>query len=754
MNHPIFDQKLSPQTTLRVEALLENAIRIRVSKKIEKESTLVRYGIYKNNWAASENKFTAQNGVIQWRAENIQFDLQSDLSSLCVRDPSGKMILETSQPIKAPDEGGFHLSLKLKTDEKLYGLGDVNRECVQKRGTKATMWVTNVASYAPIPTLISSEGWGLVLGTTWKHFFDLGKTDTDLLKIWSRKGDLDLYFFTGKNYQELLQTATAITGRPTLLPLWAYGLTFVCNQQANARELVEDALHLRQAKIPCDVMGLEPGWMDEHYNYSIEKKWHPERFYIPPWVRKPGDPSAGNQNTFVGAINRLGFKLSLWLCQNYDLSFEEERRAGARIENGKVVQNSPHPDDFEQDQHFGHGPVMSDTLTKPEIPWFDHLKSFIDDGARAFKLDGALQVNEHPDRKWGNGMEDEEMHNLYPSIYNKQMALGFREYTGKRPLIYSAGGYAGIQQYGATWAGDTGGGSKPLVSMINHGLSGHTNTSCDMDIFSEAGIHFGFFQPWSQVSSWAYWRHPWLLGDKLLPVFQSYCQLRYALIPYIYSMAHIAHQCGLPILRGLPFQHPESPESDEKIHQYYFGEFFLTGAFLKNFWLPKGRWYDFWTGEIVEGGQTFEPQIPPQRGGPLYVKEGALIPRWPVMDYIGQKELTEIFLDLYPGKVNSSFTLYEDDGETFSYSEGKMATTHFEFSGSDQKLKLKVGVRQGTYEGMPEKRTVIISLPDPGFEMTWRLNSRSCESTKENGKILIPISEIQGRDQLLEAEWK
>ena len=110
------------------------------------------------------------------------------------------------------------------------------------------------------------------------------------------------------------------------------------------------------------------------------------------------------------------------------------------------------------------------------------MKKFVDDGASAFKLDGANQICFHPDRKWKNGMEDYEMHNLYPLLYNKQMSLGFREYTGRRSMIYSAGGYAGIQRYSATWAGDTGGGPGTLVSLLNHGLSGHSNVCTDMEV--------------------------------------------------------------------------------------------------------------------------------------------------------------------------------------------------------------------------------------------------------------------------------
>jgi len=169
------------------------------------------------------------------------------------------------------------------------------------------------------------------------------------------------------------------------------------------------------------------------------------------------------------------------------------------------------PDDFEKDEHLRtpaatkqQEPVPKTAAPRELEPWFEHLKKFVDQGVMAFKLDGSAQVLEHPTRHWGNGMTDEEMHNLYPVIYAKQMARGFENHARRRSMIYSAGGYAGVQQYVASWAGDTGGGPKPLASMLNLGFSGHSNHSCDMDVFSTEGIHFGFLQTWAQLNNWAY----------------------------------------------------------------------------------------------------------------------------------------------------------------------------------------------------------------------------------------------------------
>ena len=343
-------------------------------------------------------------------------------------------------------------------------------------------------------------------------------------------------------------------------------------------------------------------------------------------------------------------------------------------------------------------------------------------------MDGAKQVNEHPDRKWGNGMDDEEMHNLYPTLLNKQMHLGFREHTGLRPMIYSSGGYAGIQRYSATWAGDTGGGPKPLASMLNHGMSGHVNTSCDMDVFTPAGIHFGFLQAWSQVCSWAYWRHPWLLGEKLLPIFKYYARLRYRLMPYIYSTAHVAVRSGMPIMRAMPLVFPDDPRCDDVVNQYMLGDAFLTAAFAEDVYLPDGHWIDFWTGEEIEGPQDVAYTPPEGRGGPLYVRAGAIVPTWPDMDYVGQVPLDTLGLHVYPPAVDaaqSTFTLYEDDGETFAYLEGEVACTRISCERTESEIVVTIQPRQGSYQRMPAERSYEVHLHIPTPPAGVWVNDRS-----------------------------
>ena len=388
---------------------------------------------------------------------------------------------------------------------------------------------------------------------------------------------------------------------------------------------------------------------------------------------------------------------------------------------------------FEGDEQLGAPRKLMDSLTRPGENWFEHHKKFVDQGVELFKQDGSNQVLEHPDRKWANGMEDEEFHNLYPLVYSRQMHEGFRDHTGRRFTGFSASGYAGLQRYTGTWTGDTGGGAKPLAAMLNLGLSGHGLITCDMEVAQSEGIHFGFLQAWAQVNSWNYWRHPWLLGDELKPVFTFYARLRARLIPYLYSYAHQEHRTGLPILRAMPLEFPDDPEAVGLLTQYLLGHELLVSAFTEKVYLPAGEWVDYWTGERHAGPKWLEYAPPAGRGGGLFARAGALLPLTRhVADYVGQKPLEEMVLEVFPGAAGT-FALVEDDGTTYAYETGAVAETRFEQHPGADGLTVRIGARQGEYDGMPARRTyrVQVRLPVPPRQV--RLDGRPLPEGRPRG---------------------
>ena len=140
-----------------------------------------------------------------------------------------------------------------------------------------------------------------------------------------------------------------------------------------------------------------------------------------------------------------------------------------------------------------------------------------------------------------------------------------------------------------------------------------------------------------------------------------------------------------------------------------FGESFLVAAFTDKVYLPEGRWIDYWTGEIYEGKQEITYQIPEGFGGLLFVRNGAIIPNWQAMDFVGQKPLDNIYLHVYPNG-ESSFTLYEDDGITYKYLDGEFATTDIKVNITDCQTSMDIAPRKGSYDGMPEKRSFEVTI--------------------------------------------
>lgn len=679
----------------KVEKLGDDLWRVRVSRDgTWKESHLNRYGIL----------------------EKLPVVEAGDRMAFGVVDPSVKLT-----------DAGFEIRFPLAKDERIYGLGDSNRDCLERRGRSYDIWVANVTSYIPIPMVMTSKGWGMLLNTTERSTFDIGKTDPDVMIVSAAKGEVDFYVFRGRDYRSMLDTYTRLTGRPALLPAFAYGFAYVANQWVDMFNLTVEARRFRDFELPCDIIGLEPGWMEYFYDFTTKKSWNSSRFGFPFWIK----PKRHNI-TWIGALERMGFKLSLWLCMDYDLFVFEEECAEGKTDVvtaiGRQTNDPGENNDIFIDEHisgkFSDKPTeaaklarTSDIATslqrKPiyrpdgltgekqdgKEAWFKHLCKFVDRGARCFKLDGSKQVTGHDGRVWAGRYDDTEMHNAYPVVYDKQMSEGYETYTGKRSMVYSAGGYTGVQRYVATWAGDTGGGQKPLISVMNLGMSGHPNQSCDMSIFNSRNVHFGIFSPWSQQNNWDSFHEPWYQDDEGIAMLRDYLQLRYRLFPYLYGTAAVAARTGWPIMRPLAFVYPDDPEYANEVGTYMLGDSLLVASFSDVVKIPAGTWYEWRTGEKVTGPATLPVKVTAKWGGALYVKAGSIIPMWPKKMHLDRGWNDVIELHVWPG-ADGTAELYEDDGDTLAYRTGASSVTPLAYENG----KLIVGERRGKFDGMPATR--------------------------------------------------
>ncbi len=722
---------------LRIELLLDNLVRIRCGVEHEPAPTLTeRYGLVRAEWPGCELEVAQRDGQIHFRSKTVHGVVDEAEGTVTVTAPGrfGTRVLrplpvgppaETEVSLRrervpelfgsreagpvgivgdtgadriegaeAQDEAAQPGGLLLDLDpaERFYGLGTPSKEHIQLRGLAIRNWVRYQQAEGPVPFCLSTSGWGLFLNTTRDHIFDLGASDTGRLFAGGEIEALDCWLLIAPPddalpIPALLNLFTEITGRPTLLPAWGYGLTYVGHIFADQHDLLNDVLGFRQREIPMEILGLEPGWMEKFYDFSTAKRWNNQRFYVEDWMRQ----QRAQAWTFLGALRRYAVNVSLWLCCQHDLTAEAERRAGAELEG-------------------------------PE-PWFDHLKAFVDDGVRAFKLDPARYVDTlFAGRVYANGRTDVEMHNLMQSLLVKQMYEGFSEHTGLRPMHHYCGAYTGVQRWTATTAGDSGGGATALTWMLSQGLTAHMNTSCDMDVLDPAGIHFGFLMPWSQVNSWCSVSQPWWLGPELEPLFAFYANLRARLMPYLYSELHAGHRSGMPLLRAMPLAWPDDLRLSDCTTQYLLGGALLAAAFTRHLTIPEGVWFDYWTGERIDGPAEIEYQVPHGRGGALLVRAGSPIPCRPAGARPGEnpKQL-EIEVFTQAGKAaaetRSELILTEDDGESLGYLRGETSQARITCVEGEGEARVIIERRSGGFPGMAAERTYVLQVHGPEPEV-------------------------------------
>ena len=695
-------------STIRIQFLNENIARIQIAidGKNFSGTGLNRYGFIHDSIAQKMNvKERKSKGGFTVEGGNISIACNAQTGEINVADSrTGKKYL---QQVKATVSDGMSRVLfsAVSKEENWIGFGDQTRKRLYHRGYLADCNVRNVQSYIPVPYFMSTEGAGVLVNTTYHIVFDMAKSNPDQFFWLDKSGNVDYYVITGNDFHELIDRYTDLTGKPKLPPEWSFGLWYVCRTQANDHEAMSDALNFRREEIPCDVIGLEPGWMGKNYDYSIKKDWSTERFPFPDWVNR-------GPASFVKAIKRMGFKMELWLCQDYDLSYEEERLIGNDLLKPKVNTSDPANANqaFDVDVRLARGAVYLDQFTKRDEAWFEHLKKFVKQGISFFKQDGSNQVNFHPDRLWGNGMKDDEMHNLYPLMYSRQMYDGFKSATNLRPVVFTVAGWTGFQAFSGTWTGDTGGSLATVGALANTSILGHSWSTVDMDVMSKEGIHFGYLAPWSQINSWTYYKMPWVQGRELLDIHRYYAQLRSRLIPYLYSWANEATKTGWPLLRPLTLEFPADKNCRENLHQYLLGRDMMVGTFNKNIYFPEGEWKDYWTGEVITGKQEKMMSWPDNRGGGLYIRSGAIIPFGPLMQYRGEKPMDEITLYIFPDKKESEFNLYEDDGVSFEHLRGKFSTTQVKAQKKEDAIVVEIGAPNGSFQGMVSNRTWNVAL--------------------------------------------
>jgi alpha-D-xyloside xylohydrolase len=630
-----------------------------------------------------------QNQIGSWQYQRLDraHQYQSQFGKVIVRvnpwavefyDAGGKLLTKTRH---SRDNMGFCANMpfafvrraadysrsvgavfELSPDEKLFGCGE-SFTSFNKYGQKVNLYtcdpngVETAGMYKPVPFFMSSRGYGMFMHTSSPITCDFGNSygASNALLI----GDeiLDLFVFLGQP-KEILDAYTDLTGKPPMPPLWSFGLwmsRITYFSEADGRSV---AAKLRQNKIPTDVLHFDTGWFETDWRCDYE--FAKERF---------DDPAK-----MIADLKEDGFQTCLWQLPYF------------------VPQNQLFPEITEKGLHVknprGNLPFEDAVLdfTNPEtVSWYeDKIGHLLEMGVAAIKVDFGEAAPYQG--LYANGKTGFYEHNLYPLRYNKIVSDLTREINGER-IIWARSAWAGSQRYPLHWGGDAETSDMGMQAQLRGGLSlglcGFTFWSHDIGGFTRRTPEeiYRRWLPFGVLSSHTRChgqppKEPWDYGEDFQDYFRKVVELKYQLMPYVYTQAKIAAEHGLPMVRALFVEFPEDPGSWAVDNEYLFGTDILVAPVFESnqtereVYLPPGEWVDYQTDKSYQGGwhRIGIGEIE----AIILVRAGSLLPHLAVAQSTGDLDWSQVQLRAYGSgrQANGQFCL-PGEGKVYPLSAAK-----------------------------------------------------------------------------------
>ncbi|HPF10635.1 MAG TPA: glycoside hydrolase family 31 protein [Flavobacteriaceae bacterium] len=618
------------------------------------------------------------------------------------------------------DEIGFHWEYSYehgsdivkmsKMEQKLecyYGLGDKPTH-FNLKGKRFQNWVTDEYAfgkdrdplYKAIPFYIglhTNVSYGIFFDNTFRTFFDFGQERRNVTSFWAQGGEMNYYFFYGPEMTEVVTSYTDLTGKPELPPLWALGYhqsKWSYFPESNVREVTQK---FRDLKIPCDAIYLDIDYMEGWRCFT----WNND--YFPDPKKMVSDLEAQGFKTV--AIIDPGIKIDkdYWVYQE---ALENDyfcKRADGPLMRGKVWPGECNFPDF----------------TNPKVrKWWSGLyKELIEDiGIKGVWNDmNEPAVMEVPTKTFpldvrhdydGNPCSHSKAHNIYGMQMAKATYKGLKQFVfPKRPFVITRAAYSGTQRYTSSWTGDNVASWEHLwianQQIQRMSISGMSFIGTDIGGFAEQPtgelfvrwIQLGIFHPFCRVHSSGDHgdQEPWSFDENVTDIVRKFIELRYKLLPYLYTTFRQYVTDGTPMIQPLVLFDQQDSQTYYRTDEFLLGNHLLICPILepnargRRMYIPRGRWYNYWTHEVIEGGkeQWVDADID---SIPLFVKEGGIIPKYPVQQYVGEKEFDEVELEVYFKEGKEESFLYEDAHDGYDYRKGRYSFRTFKLTGKPKEL--------------------------------------------------------------------
>ena len=710
------------EATVRITALDQDVLRLRYTRQPNFPTDFSFAVVSDTGFVAPAVTPFNNASEIGFSTAKLKVKVERSGARVVITDVDGHVILE-DQPQRPVEWNGteFRVYKTMPKDEHYFGLGDKSTP-LDRRDNAYTMWTTDAYGwqegsdplYKSIPFFIGlrqGRAYGVFLDNTYRSTFDLGKQSRDYYSFGADAGELNYYFLYGPDPKRVISAYTALTGRTPLPPLYTLGYQQSRYSYYPQARLEEVASELRKRRIPTDVLYLDIDYLDGYRAYDINRKYFPQF------------------EKMVSDLGKQGFKLvvitDLHLAHKPGYAPYDSGRAGDHF-----VKN---PDGTEYVGKVWPGESVFPDFTRAATrDWYGGLnKMFIDMGVRGFwndmnepavftmpdktmPLDTVHRIEEGDYRRV---TDHREIHNVVGMQNVRATYEGLLKLQpNQRPFVLTRAAFAGTQRYAATWTGDNQATwlhyRLSLPTLLGLGVSGYPLAGNDVGGFEGSPsadlttrwMELGAFMPIFRNHSGSGTRdkEPWVHGETHEAIRRRYIETRYQLLPYIYTSMEETSRTGVPLMRPMFVDYA----ADEKValsdKTFLFGNDLLVAPKLDEkldaykVTLPAGTWFNYWTGERVQGGKELSLD-PPLDVLPVYARAGAIIPRQAVVQNTDEKPQGSLELRVYPGP-NCKGSVYTDDGNTFDYKKGQYFRQQFTCEASASGIRVALAKPEGQYK--------------------------------------------------------
>jgi alpha-glucosidase len=686
-----------------VTVLTDDIIRVKIAKQFQPDFS---YAVVLQPVATTIDYTDSKEKLILKTATTV-LEITKKPVRFCFKSVDGKIISQDDPAFGTSWNGTEVTTYKtLQPGEKFLGLGEKGGN-LDRRGSSYVNWNTDNPHYEdytdPIYSTIpfymgmhSGLVYGILFDNTFRSYFNFGASQERFSSFAADDGEMDYYFINGKNTAEIIKNYTQLTGRMEMPPLWALGYQQCRWSYYPDKEVLTLAKTFRDKQIPADVLYLDIHHMDAYKVFT----WNPERFSNPVEMNK--------------TLKSMGFHTAVIV----DPGVKIDKGYHAYEDGLKNDMFIKYPDGTPYTGQVWPGWCHFTDYTKPAARqwWGDLFKTQTDIGVDGFWND----MNEIA--TWGQATPSmvqfdweghkttyREAKNVYGMLMARSTYEGAKKaLNGKRPLIITRSGYAGLQRYTSIWTGDNQAHDDHMllgVRLVNSlGLSGIAFTGYDIGGFGGDAtpalfarwISLGAFCPFYRTHSSFNTKdsEPWAYGEDVEDISRNYINLHYRILPYIYSLFRESNLNGIPVQRSLAIDYA----SDERVfyfayqNQYLFGPAFLVAPcksteMITKAYLPEGDWYYLYNDKKYAGNQEIMIESPLNRL-PVFVKGSSIVPVQNVIQNTTENPGETLEIHVYNGKEKAEFRYYEDDGTTYDYQKDAYYERFITYNPRNQELTL------------------------------------------------------------------